>query len=260
MTPDVVVDIGNSRMKWGRVLGGRVSDVVSLRHDDPVGWKRQAEAWGLVAADAGWAVAGVVPRAVGRLREWLTARGAIASEVTTATIQAGRRLAVRTNVDEPGRLGVDRLLTSLAAKQATPPNTAVVAINVGTAMTVDFVEPDGTHVGGAILPGPRLMARSLHKRTAKLPQIKLTRAVPTRIWGANTEAAIGLGIASAILGAADQLVWDWAVHCGDRPWVFVTGGDAGYFRGFVLTADTGNIVFDPTLTLEGVRLAAEALP
>ena len=30
MTPDVVVDIGNSRMKWGRVTGGAVSDMVSL--------------------------------------------------------------------------------------------------------------------------------------------------------------------------------------------------------------------------------------
>jgi type III pantothenate kinase len=260
VTPDVVVDIGNSRMKWGRVRDSRVEETAALGHDDPVDWKRQLGQWAAVAADLRWAVASVVPTATARFCEWLAAKGATATELTTAKLNRCRKLRFWTEVDAPAELGADRFLASLAAHRSAPKPAAVVAISVGTAMTVDFVEPDGTHVGGAILPGPRLMARSLFKRTAKLPRVELTRAVPDQVWGTNTKDAIGLGVASAVLGAADQLVWDWAARCTAPVWVYVTGGDAGYFRDFVFTADVDGLTLAPNLILEGVRLAAEALP
>ena len=102
------------------------------------------------------------------------------------------------------------------------------------------------------------MARSLNQHTEKLPRVPVNPAVPKRAWGENTEDAIGLGIASAVLGAADQLVSDWAAR-RRPPWVYVTGGDAEYFRGFAFTADVGGLVIDPALTLDGLRLAAAAL-
>ena len=172
----------------------------------------------------------------------------------------GGLIRFQTAVEEPELIGTDRLLTALAAWKRTPRSRPVVAINVGTAMTIDFVEADGLHRGGAILPGPRLMAKSLHDHTAKLPLVEIDPEPPILLWGPNTEEAIELGIANAILGAADQMVWDWAAKRSLATWVYVTGGDAGYFRGFVFTADVGGFVIDPTLTLDGIRLAAEALP
>ena len=259
MTPDVVVDIGNSRVKWGRCVGGRISEMVSLRHDDPVAWKREAERWGV--ANAGrWAMAGVSPAAVQRFGDWLAARNATVAHITSDLFAEDGLVELVTVVDEPELVGVDRLLASLAAFTRTQGDVSVVVIGVGTAMTVDFVEPNGEHVGGAILPGPELMARSLHEHTARLPHIAIDPVLPMRIWGANTEDAIELGIANAVLGAADQLVWDWAARSTVPPWVFATGGDVGYFRGFVFTADVGAFVIDPKLTLDGIRIAAEALP
>jgi type III pantothenate kinase len=38
MTPDVVVDIGNSRMKWGRCIGRRVIETAYFGHDDAIAW------------------------------------------------------------------------------------------------------------------------------------------------------------------------------------------------------------------------------
>jgi type III pantothenate kinase len=258
MRPDVVVDIGNTRVKWGRCARGGVAEVAAFGHDDPVGWKRQAELWG-VAAGASWAVAGVVPAAVARFREWLAGRAAAVVPITSDLFDHGP-MAIVTRVDEPDLVGVDRLLGALAAAVRTPKGASAVAVAVGTAMTVDFVTADGDHVGGAILPGPALMARSLHEHTAKLPRVEIDPVVPARAWGTNTEEAIELGIASAVLGAADQLVWDWAAGRPEPPWVYVTGGDAGYFRGFAFTADLAGVVIDPALTLDGLRLAAEALP
>lgn len=258
MTPDVVVDVGNSRVKWGRVVNGAVVGMASLHHDDPVGWKRELQQWDMDRV-ARWAVAGVVPRTVDRLRDWLADRGAAVTVVTNQPFAGPNPTGVWTSVDEPGRVGVDRLMGAVAARHNAPTGRPVVVLNVGTAMTIDFVRPSGRHVGGAILPGPHLMARSLNQYTAKLPCVEIDPALPTEAWGKNTADAIVLGIANAVLGAADRMVWDWAAWCQSPPWVFATGGNVGYFRGFVFTADVGGFVIDPYLTLEGVRLAAEAL-
>jgi type III pantothenate kinase len=262
--PDVVVDIGNSRMKWGRVSGGRVAEVVSFAHEDPVGWKRYCELWGLTDPSR-WVLAGVVPSVVRRFEGWLAAHGMDCMTITNNHFTSGIfddnvLSGFVTVVEEPEKIGIDRLLTAFAAWQRAPLGASAVALNVGTAMTIDFVESSGTHRGGAILPGPRLMARSLHEYTAKLPLVEIVPELPMTIWGENTESAIEHGIANAILGAADQLVWDWATLREEPPAVFATGGDVGYFAGFVFTADVSNFEIDPALTLEGIRLAAEALP
>lgn len=257
MTPDVVVDVGNSRIKWGRVADRRVAEMVSLAHDDAVVWKRQAADWGLPPT-ARWAMAGVNPPAMWRLHEWLTAHGWICRTVTSPEL-AARVAGFRTSVEEPDKIGADRLLGALAAGRRKPAGASAVVIQVGTAMTIDFVRPSGRHVGGAILPGPRLMARSLHQHTAKLPLVDIQPAVPADVWGENTAAAIRLGIANAVLGAADQMVWDWAAQYDQPPAVLVAGGDAGFFHKFLFTADV-SVQVEPCLVLDGLRLAAEALP
>lgn len=259
MTPDVVVDIGNSRMKWGLCEDGRVITMESLRHEDVVEWKRLAEQWELNES-ARWAMAGVAPAPMKRFGDWLAARKASVTTISGELFSEDGPLKMVTAVDEVESIGVDRLLAALAAFSRVPAETSAVAISVGTAMTIDFVEPDGTHVGGVILPGPELMARSLHEYTAKLPHIDIDPILPVEVWGTNTENAIQLGIANAILGAADHLVWDWASSSARPPWVFATGGDVGYFRGFRFTADVGKLLIEPTLILDGIRIAAEALP
>jgi type III pantothenate kinase len=261
VTPDVVVDIGNTRMKWGRVADRMIAEVAAFDHDDAVGWKRKAELWGL-GAGSRWVLAGVHPRAARRFEDWLAAREASAGEITHDVFSddLDERFEFHTAVEEPARIGIDRLLTSFAAWQRVARRTSVVVLNIGTAMTIDFVEANGEHRGGAILPGPRLMARALHERTAKLPLVEIDPDLPRAVWGANTESAIALGIANAVLGAADQMVWDWAALKTRPPAVYATGGDVGYFHGFVFTADVARFVIDSTLTLDGIRLAAEALP
>jgi type III pantothenate kinase len=255
VTPDIVVDIGNSRMKWGRCEDGVVAEMVRLPHDSPVDWKRQAELWELNIATR-WGVAGVVPREIDRFRDWLTARRHPSVVLANDLFATGGPTGFVTTVDELHRIGIDRLLTSFAAYRRHQP-APVVVINVGTAMTVDFVQKDGTHVGGVILPGPRLMAKSLHDYTAKLPAVDIVPWLPSTFVGRNTEQAIEVGIANAVLSVAHQLVWDWVQHTGRAPWVYATGGDVGYFRGFKFNAGVAGFEIDPALTLDGIRRAAE---
>jgi hypothetical protein len=62
-----------------------------------------------------------------------------------------------------------------------------------------------------------------------------------------------------VLSTAYQLAWDWAKHTVRSPWVYATGGDVDYFRGFCFPAEVAGFEIDPFLTLDGIRQAAEHL-
>lgn len=251
MTPDVVVDIGNTRIKWGRCRDGRVAEMVSLAGDIPEDWGLQVPKWELGTGIA-WAVASVHPARLKRFSKWATARG------DRVRVIEHVHIPLTIDVDEPENVGIDRLLGALAAHRLAAPQPAIV-LSVGTAVTADLVEGAGVYRGGVIFPGPRLMAESLHAWTAQLPLVAAPVIPAEHPPARNTRDAILAGIRYAIVGAAYLLVDRYAA-VGASPWVFVTGGAAG---------DLGEIDFGdhfmgtrsvPTLNLEGIRIAAEALP
>src|ERR1700688_4046772 len=75
MKPSLVVDVGNSRIKWGRCADGSASiaAVASLPPEDPEAWQRQFNEWGLGHGE-NWLVSGVHPERRDRLIEWLRER------------------------------------------------------------------------------------------------------------------------------------------------------------------------------------------
>lgn len=253
MTPDVVVDIGNTRMKWGVCRGGRVTDVLRLPLDDVRAW--DAALIKLPTPQAAvrkWAVASVNPPGLQRFVPWAFPHGG-------GTIFNDRTpLPIRVNVDEPDKVGLDRLFGAVAAKAMVPPGTPAITVDVGTAVTVNLIDPDGVFQGGAIMPGPRLMGRVLHKLTAALPDAELTEVPAAGVPGKNTIDAIRAGITAAVQGGVGLLVERLAVG-HPRPRLFITGGARGslaknLFRG------VDDVIERPELTLEGIRIAAEALP
>lgn len=251
MTPDVVVDIGNTRIKFGRCAGDQVTELASLAGDLSGEWDAQLAAWGL-RSPLNWAVASVQPTWQARLTQWAEARGDRVCAVTHANVP------VPTDVTERDKVGIDRLLNALAALVRVPAGAPLIVIGVGTAMTVDYVDPAGVFRGGAIAPGPWMMAQALHEFTAKLPLVEPPLFDPNRTLGRNTREAIETGIQAAIFGSADTLVWNLSQLSDAKPILFVTGGGAEFLRGVGFTADLEGAVFDPLLTLDGVRLAAES--
>ncbi len=252
MTPDVVVDIGNSRMKWGLCEGKRVSEVRRLSLHDLAAWDAEFAKIPRRSSACQWAVASVNPPALARFREWLNPRG------ITVVFENSSDLPIRMNVDEPGKVGIDRLFGALAAKSMVPPGTPAITVDVGTAVTVNLIDSDGVFQGGAIFPGPRLMGRALHDHTAKLPLIDLGEVPAADVPGRTTADAIQAGIAAAVQGGVALLV-ERLVLRHPSPWLFITGGACGslskqLFRG------VSKIIEVPALTLEGIRIAAEALP
>lgn len=142
-------------------------------------------------------------------------------------------------------VGVDRLLNALGAWQRT--QQACVVIDVGTAVTVDFVDGQGAFCGGAIAPGLNMMLAALHEHTAKLPELRYEDP-GEEAFGVNTPHAMRLGVASAIRGLVRELTERYATAYDAYPQVVATGGDMG-----VLQHDGVIEHFVPDLQLLGMH-------
>jgi type III pantothenate kinase len=251
MTPTVVADVGNSRIKWGWFTVEQFVDSASLPPDDPAAWQAQLGHWGLTDP-VPWAVSGSHPPRRDRLVEWLRQRG----DRVEVLADCGQ-LPLQARVAEPGRVGLDRLFNAVAANSRVQREASRIIIDAGTAVTVDWVDEEGAFRGGSIFPGMRLMGKALNDYTALLPLVEVRGANP-ELPGTSTVSAIEAGIYWAVAGGVKALVRQLAGRAGDarHPEVFLTGGDASLLAPVM---DVG-VHFWPHMTLEGIRLSAEALP
>lgn len=248
----LLVDIGNSRIKWARMNGGRFGP----RH---------------AAAHLGWGAGEYQRRLFGKAR----GRGARAPEMvlvsSVAAPKVNRRLAaaarragartrfvkvprqgggVKVGYAEPWRLGVDRFAAAVGA-HALFASVPVCVVGVGTAMTIDLVDADGRHRGGVIIPGPTLMVETLLMRTHGIRRRARggTAVVVGRsLFGRSTRSGIVQGARHAAAATIDQAVQQAEGLVGRRPLVVLTGGGAPAVRGLLHS----HWVLVPDLVLRGL--------
>lgn len=134
-------------------------------------------------------------------------------------------------VPRPEAVGIDRLLIAGEAYRLC--DGAVVAVGLGTAVTVDLVEAGGRFPGGAIAPGLRTALWALHARTSLLPQVEL--ATPSGVVGQSTSDCIRAGVVYGTAGAVDRLVAEQQALCSNVPQVVLTGGDAAFLSACLRT-------------------------
>lgn len=157
-------------------------------------------------------------------------------------------------VDEPRRVGIDRLLNAIAVNELRRSDRPAIIVDSGTATTVDVVSADGAFEGGAILPGLALSAKALHEYTALLPLVsvpELGQATPEPL-GRNTRAAIRSGLFWGQLGAVKELIARQTERDVD---IFVTGGGGALLANFL-----ENARFESQLPLQGLVLIAGREP
>ncbi len=148
-------------------------------------------------------------------------------------------------------VGQDRLLCAIGAFAMS--RQACVVVDLGTALTVDFVDGEGVFHGGAIAPGLGMMLRSLHEQTDALPQIEYQLPPPDAHFGKSTPDAMRLGVTGMVCGAVRWLAERYAMYYEAYPRIIATGGDIG-----VLEADGLVESFVPDLQLHACELLLEA--
>jgi type III pantothenate kinase len=248
----LVADVGNTRIKWGLCGPAGVERAAALL-DDPDAWRRQLAEW-RVEAPQSWTIAGVHPDRRDRLAAFLREQ-----KHTVNVIDHFSKLRLKVDVDAPEKVGIDRLLGVLAAKQLVAPGQPAVVVDAGSAVTVNLLDEKGAFAGGAIFPGLRLMAESLHDYTAQLPLVKVTEHAPV-VPARSTMPAIAAGVHWAVVGGVSALLRNLAeaVPSAEPLPVFLTGGDAAVIAPDLLDRDQFRYELRPLLTLEGLRLAAES--
>ncbi len=244
----IAVSVGNTRTHVGQFVDGQLSQSRRFNNRQVaavvqriVGW------WGAIAGlpQASILVASVNDRVSDRLV------AAVEDQLSLEVYRVGVDIPVPigTQLDPETITGVDRLLNAAAAYDRI--RQACIVIDAGTALTVDFVDGEGTFHGGAIAPGATMQLRALHEGTASLPDLEL-EAPDDETFGRSTTQAMLNGVYHGIRGAVQRLVERYAERYGAYPQIIATGGDAEVlFKGESLI---DNVV--PDLTLLGICTAA----
>jgi type III pantothenate kinase len=153
-----------------------------------------------------WAATWPATRCSRRVEEQLELWDLEPRWIVSSAAQAG---GVVNGYDYPGRLGADRFVASLiGARQRVlaevgpggRPRPALVVM-VGTAVTVDALDPDGRFLGGLILPGFGHDAAGAGRQGTAGLRVPTGEVVdfPT-----NTSDALMSGGSSAIAGAIER--------------------------------------------------------
>ncbi|ADB35441.1 putative transcriptional acitvator, Baf family [Kribbella flavida DSM 17836] len=199
----LAVAVENSRTLVGLVFEGAVK-----RHwwvgTDP---RRTADEWavllgGLLAGEApvaGIAVCSAVPHVLHELRD-VVAR--YYADLPSVVLEPGVKTGLPVLVDNPREVGTDRIANALAAvnRHGSP----CVVVDIGTATTVDLVNPAGAFVGGAIAPGIETATDALGEAAAQLRRVELVR--PRAALAKNTVEALQSGAIFGFTALVDGLV------------------------------------------------------
>lgn len=141
--------------------------------------------------------------------------------------QPAQSLAGVTNgYEQYQRLGLDRWLALVGAYHLV--RKACLILDLGTAVTSDFVAGDGRHLGGFICPGVPLMRNQLrtHTRRIRYDDVVAERAVQSLAPGRSTAEAVERGCLLMLQGFVRTQLDLASGHLGDTFDVFLTGGDA----------------------------------
>lgn len=239
MTYDLLIDAGNTRIKWALAAAGAAlgdwraqgahmhadaadfpAELVATLGSDPLVATDSAASVGVIGRVLIANVAGQAVRDM--LAAWLTAPElGIAPQAIEWFASVAQRAGVRNAYRNPAQLGNDRFAAAIGAHALCPDKDIVVA-NCGTATTIDAITKDGTFLGGMILPGLGLMATSLARNTAQLPQIKPGSKLPEG-FADNTDDAILTGCLAAQAGAIER-----AFELHQATACIISGGAAPY--------------------------------
>ena len=226
----LLIDVGNTRIKWARFSGGPLE---GSRAAVPAGWRAADYGRRLLGAARGLdriVVSSVAGPAVDRALRQAARRADVPIEFVQVPARGG---GVTVGYPEPWRLGVDRFAAMVGGHQLFP-GVPLLVTGVGTALTLDLLSGAGRHFGGAIIPAPALMVETLLAKTHGIRRRAHGGGHKTAgLFGRSTRAAIAAGSRYAAAAAIDRAVEEGEPRVGRRPLVVLSGGGATSVRSLV---------------------------
>lgn len=128
----------------------------------------------------------------------------------------------------PQTLGKDRLAAVVGANFLQP-NTNLLVVDAGSAITYDFIDKNNNYIGGNIAPGLKMRLTALHQFTKKLPMVEVNEETTVELFGQSTEEAIAAGVTNGIIFEIEGYLKQIKEQYADVSF-FLTGGNLYYFH------------------------------
>ena len=227
----LVIDIGNSRIKSAFFEKDRlIEDLVFDSLDEAVDfWKRETFSSCLVSS---------VRFSEEELKTKLPFQFVFLTHHTSIPLKNG--------YGSPETLGLDRLAAAIGAWKLSDRNS-VLAIDLGTCITYELVNDQGTYLGGAISPGMVMRAKAMAHFTARLPEISVTNQ-PDILWGDSTVSCMNVGIWEGIKFEMEGFISSYRQKFPEIS-IYICGGDSHSFESLV----KDHIFVVPNLVLHGLN-------
>jgi type III pantothenate kinase len=229
----LLIDAGNSRLKWALCHQGQLEKVNTVGYQGGSLEQQLTESWALfpkknltptkiiLANVAGQRVLD----ALSRWRDETLNKALAVKETDGVTIEMvvaqANAFGVKNAYEQPETLGADRWVALVAARHYIKGDVCI--IDCGTALTMDILTAEGKHMGGVIVPGWEMMQSSLVTNTQSI--ISGEGEVP-ELLGQNTQQAVQAGISAASVGAVKHILQRFENDMGTVFTCIVTGGGA----------------------------------
>lgn len=240
---NLLVDIGNTRLKWVMHANGQIGHSVALFHQQENFYRQLMYDWQLLPMPKIIAISSVSSKTTKSFV--LKAAQALWENVKIIEAKtATERFGVKNGYLYPQKLGVDRWLCLIASYHYDL--QAVWVVDCGTAITLDFIDSQGQHQGGVIAPGLRLMKKVLSTQTCLLDYSD--DHAPLAL-GTQTSQAIFSGTLYAAIGLIEQLTH----HSSLKAALILTGGDAEIIAQYL----SCTVIIEPDLVLKGLAISTQ---
>ena len=158
----------------------------------------------------------------------------------------GLKTGLNIHMDVPSQVGSDRIVIAVAALAEY--KAPIILMDMGTATTIDVVEPENRYMGGVIFPGVKVSLEALTSRAAQLPAISLDK--PRLVIGKNTVDCMRSGMMYGTAAMIDGLVDRIEEELGHSSTLIATGGMAQ----FITPLCKHPIILEKDLLLKGLNL------
>lgn len=158
----------------------------------------------------------------------------------------GLKTGLNIHVEVPSQVGSDRIVIAVAALAEY--KAPLILMDLGTATTLEVVEPDNLYMGGVIIPGVKTSLDALINRAAQLTGISLD--TPNKVIGKNTADCIRSGMMYGTAAMIDGLVDRMEAELGHSSTLIATGGLAQ----FITPLCKHSIILEKDLLLKGLNI------
>jgi type III pantothenate kinase len=247
----LVIDVGNTRLKWAWLSSTGLSDQQAVVHRDAKPGMWTAALFDTTQRPSRVLVSNVAGPEMAKTLSKL-AKKVFDVDIEFVTAVPEYHGLVNGYLD-PKLLGADRWLALIGAW--THARQVLCVVDAGTAVKVDSVDANGHHLGGLIVPGIHMMREALMSKTSDIAKAA-EHSTPSLagVLANNTVGAVSRGAVYALAGLADRAGEVIEQNTGVKPKLYITGGDAGMIAGVMRTR--GEIV--PDLVLRGLAEIASS--